>query len=64
MLHKHGNLVSLEQRRVKQLLTIIYKSSWNENNIVILAGNTRPHKKQLFRVEKKSGNKICKKPVL
>ena len=61
-LHKHGNLISLEQRCVKQLLAIMYKLSKNPANIVIPARNTRRHDKKVFHVDRKIGSKYAKSP--
>ena len=61
-LHKHGNLISLEQRRVKQLLAIMYKLSKIPTNIVIPARNTRRHDKKVFHVDRKIGTKYAKSP--
>ena len=62
LLHKNGNLISLEQRRVKQLLAIMYKLAKNPDNIVVPARNTRRHDKKVFRVDNKIGTKYAKSP--
>ena len=57
ILQKKAKLVSLEQRRCKQLLSLMYKISKEANNIVIPARNTRMHAKVVFRLDRKIGTK-------
>ena len=62
VLHKKANLVSLEQRRCKQLLSIMYKLSKDPINIVVPARNTRLHQKLNFRLDNKIGTKYANSP--
>ena len=61
-MHKKANLISLEQRRCKQLLSIMYKMSRDPVNIVVPARNTRMHKKLVFRTDSKIGTKYVNSP--
>ena len=61
-LHKTANLVSLEQRRVNQLLVIMYKISRNPVNIVVPNRQTRQHQKLVFRIDSKIGTKYANSP--
>ena len=61
-LHKKARLVSLEQRRCKQLLSIMYKLSTDPVNLVIPARNTRMHQKLVFRIDNKIGTKYSSSP--
>ena len=62
VLHKNAKLISLEQRRVKQLLSIMYKLSNDPCNIIVPARNTRMHKKRVFRTDNKIGTKYRNSP--
>ena len=59
---KKANLTSLEQRRAKQLLCIMYRLAQIDTNIVIPTRNTRKHMKKVFRVENKIGTKYARSP--
>ena len=61
-LHKKAKLVSLEQRRCKQVLIMMYKMSKIPMNIVIPARATRLHDKIVFRVDRKVGTKYSNSP--
>ena len=61
-MHKKANLVSLEQRRCKQLLSIMYKMSRDPVNIVVPSRNTRMHQKLVFRRDSKIGTKYVNSP--
>ena len=62
ILHKNARLISLEQRRCKQLLSLLYKLSKDPVNVVVPARNTRRHDKTVFRVDNKIGTKYATSP--
>ena len=59
MLHKKAKFISLEQRRVKQVLGLMFKISKDVSNIVIPARNTRLHQKKVFKTETRVGTKYA-----
>ena len=61
-MHKKANLVSLEQRRCKQVLSLMYKLSKNDNNRKIGLRNTRQQEKFIFRTDSKVGTKYSNSP--
>ena len=62
ILHKKANLVSLEQHRAKQVLSLMYKlSKYGENQAVALR-NTRRYEKYVFRLDNKIGTKYSMSP--
>ena len=62
LLHKKANLSSLEQRRCKQILCLMYKISSNNNNIVVPNRLTRRQMKTVFRIDRKIGTKYASSP--
>ena len=62
LLHKNAKLVSLEQRRCKQLLSLLYKMSKDQVNIVVPARNTRRQDRIVFRIDNKIGTKYACSP--
>ena len=61
-LHKRSNLINLEQRRVNQVLVIMYKLSRIPVNIVVPNRATRLHEKRVFRIDSKIGTKYSNSP--
>ena len=61
-MHKHANLVSLEQRRCKHVLSLMYKLSKNADNRKIALRNTRQQEKYVFRTDVKIGTKYSNSP--
>ena len=61
-LHKKAKILSLEQRRAKQLLILMYKLSKNDENRAIANHITRKHTKYVFKVETKIGTKYSNSP--
>ena len=61
-LHKKANLLSLEQRRIKQDLALMYKLSKNVVNRKIHTRETRAANKYVFRIDSKIGNKYINSP--
>ena len=57
-LHEKANLISLEQCRSKQLLSIMYKLLKDPVNLVIPARNTGMHQKSVFCIDNKIGTKF------
>ena len=62
LLHENAHLVSLEQRRVRQLLIMMFKLSRNPDNIVVPNRNTRQYQKRVFCTENKIGTKYACSP--
>ena len=52
LLHKKANLLTLEQRRVKQLLLLMHKLSKCENNKARANGQTRRLDKYVFKLDR------------
>ena len=61
-LHEKAHLISLEQRRAKQTLILMYKLSKNEINRKVPARITRAGNKFIFRVDTKIGTKYANSP--
>ena len=61
-LHAKARLLSLEQRLAKQVLTIMYKLSQNEENRKVPSRVTRTINKYVFRVDTKIGTKYANSP--
>ena len=61
-LHKKGRLLSLEQRRERQLLTLMYNYSKNNNVRKIGVRETRGANKFVFRTDSKIGTKYMNSP--
>ena len=62
ILHKKANLVSLEQCRAKQVLSLMYKLSKCDENRTTAYRNIRRHDKYVVRVETKIGTKYAIRP--
>ena len=61
-MHKNANLVSFEQRRCVQILSLMYKLSKNENNRKIGSRNTRQQDKYIIKTDTKVGTKYANSP--
>ena len=62
VMHKNANLISLEQRRCKQILSLMYKLSKNPENRKIGNRNTRQQEKYIFKTDSKIGTKYSNSP--
>ena len=62
LLHKNANLISLEQRRTKQLLILMYKKSKSLENRALANRPTRMHNKYVFKTENRVGTKYSNNP--
>ena len=61
-LHKKSNLLSLEQRRMKQVLVIMYKLSKDIKNRKVTNRVTRTSNKFIFHTDTKIGTKYASSP--
>ena len=61
-LHKKANLLSLEQRREKQVLMLMYLYSQKDNVRKICARETRSTNKCIFKTDTKVGTKYENSP--
>ena len=61
-MHRKAHLLSLEQRRCKQLLSLMYKLSKNVKNRKTTGRNTRQQEKYVFRTDVKIGTKYSNSP--
>ena len=62
ILHNKANLVSLEQRRCVQLLSLMYKMSKSNNNRAEGTRVTRQQKKYVFPIDSEIGTKYSHSP--
>ena len=62
LMHKRSNLLSLEQRRIFQLLSLMFSHKNSVNNLKIPVRNTREADRPQFRIERYQNMKYKNSP--